>query len=110
MKIRPRFAHPIARWLRVSAIVLYPYVFFSEARERVTDSVFRHEMIHVRQIRRIGPLRFYVQYFVEFAVFFVRHRNVMSAYLSISFEREAYASQDQVTLTLHEAAEIKQYT
>jgi hypothetical protein len=42
--------------------VLYPFVLFSQAKEDVTDVLFRHEMEHVYQVRRKGWFGFYLKY------------------------------------------------
>ena len=56
---------------------------------RDDESLIRHELVHVKQIERIGAARFYWRYFVEY----IRNRRSgMSsdeAYRNISFEREA---------------------
>lgn len=40
----------------------YPFVLFSKSREDVPDWLFRHEMEHVYQVRRMGWWKFYTQY------------------------------------------------
>ncbi len=44
------------------AWVLYPFMFFRDAQEDVSDRLFRHEMEHVYQVQRIGWWRFYITY------------------------------------------------
>lgn len=89
--LRLRYEHWIPRRLAVRAIVLYPYVLFSDSRERVDALLLRHEIVHVRQVRRLGWWRFYSHYLWEY----FRHRcsgmEGEAAYRKISFEQEAYA-------------------
>ncbi len=58
------------------------------------ERLLRHEIEHVRQINRIGLIRFYARYGVEY----VRHRRAgmtsWDAYRAISFEREARAAEE----------------
>jgi len=42
--------------------VLYPFVLFSQAQKDVTNILFRHEMEHVYQVRRMGWFCFYIKY------------------------------------------------
>lgn len=49
----------IGRW---NGKVLYPFVCFRFPKDGVSDRLFRHEMQHVYQIRRMGWLGFYIKY------------------------------------------------
>ena len=53
-----------------------------------------HEGIHTKQMQELLYLPFYVWYLLEWLVRIVIYRNVRKAYRNISFEREAYANQD----------------
>ena len=53
-----------------------------------------HEGIHTKQMQELLYLPFYVWYLLEWLVRIVMYRNVRKAYRNISFEREAYANQD----------------
>jgi len=48
---------------RVRGIVMWPNMRFAETAVDVPDWLFRHELEHVYQIMREGPLRFYLKYF-----------------------------------------------
>lgn len=106
MKVRLRYEHFIPRTLGVRGIVLYPWVLFSEPREKVPTRVVRHEFVHVRQVREIGVARFYVAYLVEYVKHLVRFRNHDRAYFAIRFEAEAYQLESTIQLTHSELAEI----
>lgn len=43
--------------------VLYPFMLFSEAQSDVSDQLFRHELEHIYQVRRMGYLWFHIKYF-----------------------------------------------
>lgn len=55
-----------------------------------------HEMIHSRQQAELLWVGFYLWYLVEWLVRFVILRNTFKAYSQISFEREAYAKQNEI--------------
>ena len=58
-----------------------------------SDALLRHELVHVRQMRDLGLLRFAWRYLREY---FRNRRAGMSsddAYRNISFEREAFAAE-----------------
>jgi hypothetical protein len=84
--------------IRAEAIVLYPYVLFAQPRQKISASVLRHELIHVRQVRQIGWFRFYLSYLLEYSRHLWRLRDHYEAYLAISYEAEAFRLQDRLTL------------
>lgn len=61
----------------------------AEAFERL----LRHELAHVRQVNRLGLLRFLWRYGTEFLRHWSRVRSAAAAYTLISFEIEAYAAE-----------------
>ena len=56
--------------------------------------MINHESIHTKQMQELLYLPFYVWYLLEWLIRIVMYRNVRKAYRNISFEREAYANQD----------------
>lgn len=56
--------------------------------------LIRHEIEHVRQINRLGVIRFYVRYGIEYLQNIRAGMNAHDAYRSISFEREAFAAEE----------------
>jgi hypothetical protein len=74
-------------------LTVFPFVFLKQ-REYVADAVLiNHERIHLRQQLELLVLPFFVWYGLEFLWYFLKQRDVKSAYYSISFEREAYANE-----------------
>ncbi|MBQ8676009.1 MAG: hypothetical protein IJ139_06130 [Bacteroidaceae bacterium] len=61
----------------------------------LTHAELRHEQIHTRQMLEMLVIGFYVWYVVEWGIRLVQYRDSHIAYLNISFEREAYAQQNQ---------------
>jgi hypothetical protein len=85
--------------------VLYPYVLFSEPRTEVSSTLLQHELIHVRQVRSNGWLRFYAQYLREYFSLRLSGSSGEEAYRNISFEKEAYAFAGQIVLSEAEKVE-----
>jgi len=57
------------------------------------ERLLRHELAHVRQVQRLGRVRFLWRYTAEFVRHWIRLRNVSAAYAAISFEIEARAAE-----------------
>ena len=60
------------------------------------ERLVRHELAHVRQIARVGLIRFYWRYAVEY----LRNRRMgmssVAAYRNITFEKEAFEAEEHV--------------
>ena len=97
MKIRLIRKSLFAKLLRVDGIVLYPFMFFSA--ERPSVKTINHELIHIQQVRRDGFIRFYFNYLKEYIQFRLKGIPHTEAYLSISYEVEAYSNQNDLTYT-----------
>ena len=87
-------------WLRpflfrnVVAITLGRRIYLSpHASEGSLESLLRHELTHVRQISRMGVVRFYWRYAIEFVRNLLQGMSLDAAYRHISFEREAFAAE-----------------
>ena len=89
------------RWLRiflaegVVAITLGRRIYLAgRALGSDVEGTLRHELEHVMQINRLGLVRFYFQYLMEY----IRNRlaglSASQAYREISFEREARAAEE----------------
>ena len=97
-RARVRFRFPW--WLRffllrnVAAITLGRRIYFAPnlPREKV-ERFLRHELVHVQQIARLGLIRFYWRYLVEYLRLRRRGLRHFDAYRSISFEIEALAAE-----------------
>lgn len=44
------------------AWVFFPFMFFRQPKEEVTDILFRHEMQHVYQVLQTGWIKFYLKW------------------------------------------------
>lgn len=65
-----------------------------------------HELIHTAQIKEMAYVLFYLWYVAEWLVRMVQYRGYTRGYFNISFEREAYACQND----LHYRAQRKPYS
>ena len=88
-------------WLRpflmrdVIAITLGRRIYVREAMASASfERLIKHELAHVRQVHRLGLIRFLWRYLTEFARHWLRLRNASAAYVVISFEIEARAAED----------------
>lgn len=66
------------------------------AKGECSARTLNHERIHTRQILELLVIPFYLFYIIEWLVRLVGYRNFMQAYRNISFEREAYAKQNDL--------------
>lgn len=61
------------------------------------DYSLNHEKIHTAQIIECGFIFFYIIYLMEFLINLITYRDFLRAYYSISFEKEAYFYQHDMT-------------
>ncbi len=108
MKIKLKFNNWIAKLLNVGATVWYPYILFSVDRATAEKyKIIEHEMIHVRQVRKLGWFKFYVSYiFIYFKNWF-KYGNTGLAYRNHPYEMEAFENEHKIVLTPEEIEEIK---
>lgn len=98
MKIKPKFNSKLAKLLRVEAITLYPYIFFAHDEEySMKYRIIAHEMVHIEQVRRLGFLKMYWLYLVDYLRLRLTGKNHFDAYLALTLEAEAYDKQDSMT-------------
>jgi hypothetical protein len=78
-------------------MTLFPFVIVKQ-REEVLDDVFvNHEKIHLRQQLELVIVFFYVFYFIEYLYRLAQYRNSKIAYRSISFEKEAFENEKDLS-------------
>lgn len=74
-----------------SGIALYPYIFIRA--NKVSLYLINHEKIHYFQQKELYIIGFYVWYILEYLLRLVQYRDLDKAYRNISFEREAYSNE-----------------
>lgn len=76
-------------------MALFPFILVR--RPNPGPVLLNHERIHLRQQAELGVLPFYVWYVAEYFVRRVQYRTHYMAYRNISFEREAFANDANLT-------------
>ena len=79
-----------------TAMTIWPFIFVRKDAMMVATTI-RHENIHGRQQKELLLVGFYLWYGIEWLVKLCYYRNRITAYKNISFEREAYANQSNIT-------------
>ena len=69
----------------------------------MSESDINHEMIHTSQMKEMGYVMFYLCYLLEWLVKLVKLGDSNKAYRAISFEREAYGNEKNLTYTITRA-------
>lgn len=70
-------------------MALFPFILVRQPNPGLT--LLNHERIHLRQQAELGVLPFYLWYIIEYAIRWFQYRHRYTAYRNISFEREAFA-------------------
>jgi hypothetical protein len=81
----------IPKILKVDGITIYPFIFY---KGTPSETLVKHEMVHVKQIKYHGWLRFYISYGLEYLSYRVRGDSKNVAYNKISYEVQAYKEQE----------------
>lgn len=81
---------------KFSAIVIFPFLITRDKNIKANKVMINHEKIHFKQIQEMLILPFYIWYGIEFIVRYLQYKNRYQAYLNISFEREAYANENDL--------------
>ncbi|MRI62493.1 hypothetical protein EDM00_00570 [Ornithobacterium rhinotracheale] len=72
-------------------MAIFPFILLRDKSLRADGSLLNHERIHLRQQLELLIVPFYIWYFLEYLYYYVQLKDSYLAYRSISFEREAYA-------------------
>lgn len=79
---------------RYVGLTLWPFIFLKERALKLDQALVNHERIHLKQQQELLVLPFYGWYLLEWLIRMLYKGNRYKAYRSISFEREAYANED----------------
>ena len=74
-------------------VVLWPFIVVRRAELRHNKIFMNHERIHLKQQVEMLVIFFFVWYFFEYFIRFIKYGDSYKAYSRISFEREAYANE-----------------
>jgi hypothetical protein len=94
--VRVRIGYPA--WLllprNVAAITLGRRIWIARQLPPARmEALLRHELVHVRQMERLGVCMFLLRYAAEYVRNRVRRMDHDAAYRAISFEAEAFAAE-----------------
>jgi hypothetical protein len=81
--------------LRPDGMALFPFILVRHPNPGPT--LINHERIHLRQQLELGILLFYLWYVIEYGIRRIQYRDHYTAYRNISFEREAFANDQNLT-------------
>lgn len=76
-------------------MALFPFILVRQTNPSPT--LLNHERIHLRQQAELGVLPFYLWYIVEYGIRRIQYRDRYAAYRNISFEREAFTNDNDLT-------------
>ncbi len=77
-------------------LTLFPFVFVKYRLDKENPIFLNHERIHLRQQLELLVLPFFIWYFIEFCLRWMQYGKFDLAYRNISFEREAYAKEQDL--------------
>ncbi len=83
--------------LRVAAMAIYPFILIQKASYKNETVLVNHEKIHHRQQLELLIVPFYLFYSLQYLYNLLKYRNHQEAYLNISFEKEAYLHEQNLS-------------
>lgn len=76
-------------------MALWPFIILKNQTTKQDFAIINHEKIHHRQQLELLIIPYYIWYFTEYWIGMFRYKFVhQKAYMAISFEKEAYANQN----------------
>ncbi|MDD4438178.1 MAG: hypothetical protein PHS04_09115 [Tissierellia bacterium] len=72
-------------------------VLFVRGNARIDDITLNHEKIHTAQIKEMLGIIFYIWFYIWYLIEWFIRLPFGNAYRNISFEREAYTNQDDLS-------------
>ena len=79
-----------------TGISIFPFIFLSNKTLKLSKTIINHEKIHLRQQLELLIIPFYIWYGLEFLIRLLQYKKWHKAYKNISFEREAYARENDL--------------
>lgn len=83
--------------LKINGIALFPFIFIRKPEDKENKILINHEKIHLRQQLELLIIFFYIFYVIEYYYWFFKLKDRFLAYRYVSFEREAYAKEKDLT-------------
>lgn len=92
-RVRIRHEHWLPQLLGINGITLYPFILLAGRNGMLPRTLYKHEMIHIEQVRTVGFVRFYLSYLLYYLAARVEGLRKQEAYYQIPYEKEAYKAQ-----------------
>lgn len=83
--------------LKINGIALFPFIFIRKPEDKENKVLINHEKIHLRQQLEMFVVFFYIFYVIEYYYWFFKLKDGFLAYKRISFEREAYINEKDLS-------------
>ena len=77
-------------------LAVFPFVLIKNKLDKENPVFVNHEKIHLRQQLQLLVLPFFIWYVLEYFIRLGQYKNKNLAYRNISFEREAYANEENL--------------
>jgi len=74
-----------------NAMAIYPFILFKHKSHKEDLILINHERIHLKQQIELLIFPFYLLYLINYLINLIKYKNHYQAYFNISFEKEAYA-------------------
>lgn len=74
-------------------LTIWPYIFISHKKHKLNKVLINHERIHLQQQKELLVIPFFIWYGLEYLIRLIQYKNRFIAYQNISFEREAYSNE-----------------
>jgi hypothetical protein len=88
------FDSSFTKFFKLEGIVLWPFVFISKPKDKTSPRILKHELTHVAQVRREGPLKFYAKYLYYIYKSREQNGNFQNAFFYNEYEDEAYENEN----------------
>ena len=88
------FDSSFTKFFNLEGIVLWPFVFISKPKDKTSPRILKHELTHVAQVRREGPLKFYAKYLYYIYKSRQQNGNFQNAFFYNEYEDEAYENEN----------------
>ncbi len=77
-------------------ITIFPFILLRNKANKNDQITINHERIHIRQQLELLIVPFFIWYFIDFLFQYAKSGNKHQAYRNIVFEKEAYASENDL--------------
>ena len=78
-------------------LTIYPFIFLSDKQLILDKTLVNHEKIHLKQQVELVWIFFFIWYLIEYLIRLIQFRNHHKAYKNISFEKEAYQNETNLS-------------